>query len=175
MLTRRLLVTFIWLSLLAATGIVNIIAHPGIFRAFDPSRAILRKLSSSFIVTATYSSLPQSSFAPETTTSSLEFSSQSLDAKLCLPSKWCASMFFLEIVVQLYHTAWVNSTRCLFRYDVILPCMSPLISPRSLYSCPSRCLCIPVSSSHTSVKERGSFGTETPSSQTCSTTPSRDL
>ncbi|KAF9808492.1 hypothetical protein IEO21_07871 [Rhodonia placenta] len=34
-------VTLIWLSLLGATGIVNIIRHPGIFRALDPSRAIM--------------------------------------------------------------------------------------------------------------------------------------
>ncbi|KAI0923360.1 hypothetical protein AcW1_006344 [Taiwanofungus camphoratus] len=34
-------VTFIWLSLLGATGIVNITRYPGIFRAFDPSRAIM--------------------------------------------------------------------------------------------------------------------------------------
>ncbi|KAH8091723.1 potassium transporter [Cristinia sonorae] len=34
-------VTFIWMALLACTGIMNIIAHPAIFRAFDPSRAIL--------------------------------------------------------------------------------------------------------------------------------------
>lgn len=35
--------TFVWLILLAATGIVNIVSYPGIFRAFDPSRAILRE------------------------------------------------------------------------------------------------------------------------------------
>ncbi|KAG8698686.1 hypothetical protein FRC11_014219, partial [Ceratobasidium sp. 423] len=34
-------VTMIWFLLLAATGIVNIAQHPGIFRAFDPSRAVL--------------------------------------------------------------------------------------------------------------------------------------
>lgn len=34
-------VTFAWLVLLAATGIVNIVSFPGIFRAFDPSRAVL--------------------------------------------------------------------------------------------------------------------------------------
>ncbi|CAE6360553.1 unnamed protein product [Rhizoctonia solani] len=34
-------VTMIWFLLLAATGIVNIIQYPGIFRAFDPSRAVL--------------------------------------------------------------------------------------------------------------------------------------
>lgn len=39
--TDRPPVTFVWLLLLAATGIVNIVSHPGIFRAFDPSRAIL--------------------------------------------------------------------------------------------------------------------------------------
>lgn len=32
---------FIWLMLLGVTGIVNITAYPGIFRAFDPSRAVL--------------------------------------------------------------------------------------------------------------------------------------
>ncbi|CAE6459525.1 hypothetical protein ACGC1H_004059 [Rhizoctonia solani] len=34
-------VTMVWLLLLASTGIVNIVQHPGIFRAFDPSRAVL--------------------------------------------------------------------------------------------------------------------------------------
>ncbi|KIP07228.1 hypothetical protein PHLGIDRAFT_118284 [Phlebiopsis gigantea 11061_1 CR5-6] len=34
-------VTFIWMILLAVTGIINIVKFPGIFRAFDPSRAIL--------------------------------------------------------------------------------------------------------------------------------------
>jgi len=34
-------VTFVWLMLLGVTGIVNITAFPGIFRAFDPSRAVL--------------------------------------------------------------------------------------------------------------------------------------
>ncbi|CAE6432002.1 unnamed protein product [Rhizoctonia solani] len=34
-------VTMVWFLLLAATGIVNIVQHPGIFRAFDPSRAVL--------------------------------------------------------------------------------------------------------------------------------------
>ncbi|EKM57720.1 uncharacterized protein PHACADRAFT_251527 [Phanerochaete carnosa HHB-10118-sp] len=34
-------VTFIWLILLAVTGIINTVSYPGIFRAFDPSRAIL--------------------------------------------------------------------------------------------------------------------------------------
>ncbi|CAE6535257.1 unnamed protein product [Rhizoctonia solani] len=34
-------VTMVWLLLLAATGIVNIVQHPGILRAFDPSRAVL--------------------------------------------------------------------------------------------------------------------------------------
>ncbi|PSR72214.1 hypothetical protein PHLCEN_2v11921 [Hermanssonia centrifuga] len=33
--------TFVWLILLAATGIVNIVSYPGVFRAFDPSRAIM--------------------------------------------------------------------------------------------------------------------------------------
>jgi len=34
-------ITLVWFLLLAATGIVNIVAHPGILRAFDPSRAIM--------------------------------------------------------------------------------------------------------------------------------------
>lgn len=34
-------VTFLWLALLAATGIMNISKHPGIFRAVDPSRAVM--------------------------------------------------------------------------------------------------------------------------------------
>ncbi|KAL4246799.1 Potassium transporter [Abortiporus biennis] len=34
-------VTFVWISLLACTGIVNIVSYPGIFRALDPSRAVL--------------------------------------------------------------------------------------------------------------------------------------
>ena len=40
-LTQTLLATFIWLLLLAATGIYNITKFPGIFRAFDPSRAVM--------------------------------------------------------------------------------------------------------------------------------------
>ncbi|KAG8743230.1 hypothetical protein FRC10_000231 [Ceratobasidium sp. 414] len=34
-------VTLVWLLLLGGTGIANILRHPGIFRAFDPSRAVL--------------------------------------------------------------------------------------------------------------------------------------
>ncbi|KAI0264210.1 potassium transporter [Gloeopeniophorella convolvens] len=34
-------ITCCWLLLLAATGIYNVTTHPGIFRAFDPSRAIM--------------------------------------------------------------------------------------------------------------------------------------
>ncbi|GJJ12901.1 hypothetical protein Clacol_007147 [Clathrus columnatus] len=34
-------ITFAWLALLAVTGIFNITKYPGIFRAFDPSRAVL--------------------------------------------------------------------------------------------------------------------------------------
>ncbi|KAF8584646.1 potassium transporter [Ramaria rubella] len=34
-------ITLVWMILLAATGIVNITHYPGIFRAFDPSRAVL--------------------------------------------------------------------------------------------------------------------------------------
>lgn len=37
-------VTLIWLLLLAGTGIANITTYPGILRAFDPSRAIMRML-----------------------------------------------------------------------------------------------------------------------------------
>ncbi|KAF8870459.1 potassium transporter [Infundibulicybe gibba] len=44
--TSRIAFTFapvacIWFLLLAGTGIANITQHPGIFRAFDPSRAVL--------------------------------------------------------------------------------------------------------------------------------------
>ncbi|KAF8349491.1 potassium transporter [Amanita rubescens] len=34
-------ISFVWFLLLAGTGIYNITSYPGIFRAFDPSRAIL--------------------------------------------------------------------------------------------------------------------------------------
>ncbi|KAK7685797.1 hypothetical protein QCA50_011143 [Cerrena zonata] len=34
-------ITIVWLLLLASTGIVNIVSFPGIFRAFDPSRAVM--------------------------------------------------------------------------------------------------------------------------------------
>ena len=40
-LSRSWLVTFVWLLLLATTGIYNITRFPGIFRALDPSRAIM--------------------------------------------------------------------------------------------------------------------------------------
>lgn len=36
-------VSFIWFLILIGTGIYNITFFPGIFRAFDPSRAILRE------------------------------------------------------------------------------------------------------------------------------------
>lgn len=36
-------VTFLWLVLLASTGIYNISKYPGVFRAFDPSRAVACK------------------------------------------------------------------------------------------------------------------------------------
>lgn len=39
-----LIVSFIWFLLLTGTGIYNITYHPGIFRAFDPSRAVMCKL-----------------------------------------------------------------------------------------------------------------------------------
>ncbi|THG94247.1 hypothetical protein EW026_g7188 [Hermanssonia centrifuga] len=39
--TSAVAATFVWLILLAATGIVNIISYPAVFRAFDPSRAIM--------------------------------------------------------------------------------------------------------------------------------------
>lgn len=39
--SQRLLVTFVWLLLLAGTGIFNITKFSGIFRAFDPSRAVM--------------------------------------------------------------------------------------------------------------------------------------
>jgi hypothetical protein len=38
---RTLVVTFVWLLLIAASGIYNITTFPGIFRAVDPSRAIM--------------------------------------------------------------------------------------------------------------------------------------
>jgi KUP system potassium uptake protein len=41
-------VSCVWFLLLAGTGIYNITAHPGIFRAFDPSRAVMRKFCFSF-------------------------------------------------------------------------------------------------------------------------------
>lgn len=34
-------VTFIWLTVLFVTGIYNVVSYPGIFRAYDPSRAIM--------------------------------------------------------------------------------------------------------------------------------------
>lgn len=34
-------ITFLWLMLLAVTGIYNISKHPGVFRAIDPSRAVM--------------------------------------------------------------------------------------------------------------------------------------
>lgn len=42
-INAAIIVTLIWLLLLAITGIVNIVKYPGIFRAFDPSRAVLRR------------------------------------------------------------------------------------------------------------------------------------
>ena len=41
---QRYAVSFLWFLLLIGTGIANITTHPGIFRAFDPSRAVMRKL-----------------------------------------------------------------------------------------------------------------------------------
>lgn len=38
-------VTFVWLIVLFVTGIYNVIAFPGIWRAYDPSRAVLCKLA----------------------------------------------------------------------------------------------------------------------------------
>ncbi|KIK08027.1 hypothetical protein K443DRAFT_86126 [Laccaria amethystina LaAM-08-1] len=34
-------ISFLWFLLLIGTGIANVITHPGIFRAFDPSRAVM--------------------------------------------------------------------------------------------------------------------------------------
>ncbi|KAI9452283.1 potassium transporter [Lactarius psammicola] len=45
-------VTFVWLLLLAGTGIYNLTKHPGIFRAFDPSRAVMY-----FVRTGNYDTL----------------------------------------------------------------------------------------------------------------------
>jgi KUP system potassium uptake protein len=39
--SRSHIVTFIWLLLLGGTGVYNITTHPGIMRAFDPSRAVM--------------------------------------------------------------------------------------------------------------------------------------
>jgi hypothetical protein len=39
-LTQTLAVTFVWLILLAGTGIYNVSKFPGIFRALDISRAV---------------------------------------------------------------------------------------------------------------------------------------
>lgn len=36
-------VTLVWMLLLGTTGVVNIVSFPGIFRAFDPSRAVMRE------------------------------------------------------------------------------------------------------------------------------------
>jgi KUP system potassium uptake protein len=41
-------VSFIWFLLLAGTGVYNITTHPAVFRAFDPSRAVMRQWSSIF-------------------------------------------------------------------------------------------------------------------------------
>jgi KUP system potassium uptake protein len=45
-------VTATWLALLGATGIYNIVSYPVIWRAYDPSRAILW-----FVRTGSYDSL----------------------------------------------------------------------------------------------------------------------
>jgi len=45
-------ITFVWLLLLAATGIYNITKFPGIFRAIDPSRAVMY-----FVRTKSYDTL----------------------------------------------------------------------------------------------------------------------
>lgn len=41
--SRHLAVSFVWFLILMGTGIYNITFFPGIFRAFDPSRAVLRE------------------------------------------------------------------------------------------------------------------------------------
>lgn len=38
-----MIVTFVWFLLLGGCGIANITYAPEIFRAFDPSRAVMRK------------------------------------------------------------------------------------------------------------------------------------
>jgi len=48
-LTQSLAVTFVWLLLIATTGIYNITTFPGIFRAFDPSRAVMCKCRTSHL------------------------------------------------------------------------------------------------------------------------------
>lgn len=44
---RHLSVLAMWLILIAVTGIINITEYPGVFRAFDPSRAVMRRFISS--------------------------------------------------------------------------------------------------------------------------------
>ena len=44
-LSTLLTVSSIWFLLLLGTGIYNVTFYPGIFRAIDPSRAILRESS----------------------------------------------------------------------------------------------------------------------------------
>jgi hypothetical protein len=43
-------VALIWFLIIAVSGIYNTTTHPGIFRAFDPSRAVMRKSSQSNIL-----------------------------------------------------------------------------------------------------------------------------
>jgi KUP system potassium uptake protein len=48
-INRYLLVTFVWLIVLFITGVYNVVAFPGIWRAYDPSRAVLCKLDANLI------------------------------------------------------------------------------------------------------------------------------
>jgi KUP system potassium uptake protein len=46
MRSPKFLVSFMWFLLLIGTGIYNITYYPAVFRAFDPSRAVMRTLQS---------------------------------------------------------------------------------------------------------------------------------
>ncbi|EKM49054.1 uncharacterized protein PHACADRAFT_202067 [Phanerochaete carnosa HHB-10118-sp] len=88
-------VTFIWLLLLAITGIVNITHFPGIWRAVDPSRAVLL-----FVRTRDYDLL----------------------AGILLCVTGCEALFAKQVPVHARQApssdlslAWVSSTECRFR------------------------------------------------------------
>jgi KUP system potassium uptake protein len=60
-------VAFVWFALIGSTGIYNIVSYPGIFRAFDPSRAILCQ-SPVFLFMYLAEYVPQGSFGRNNTT-----------------------------------------------------------------------------------------------------------